>query len=136
MNYQTAIREIFTLLDAVLVPLVSVVNYPDTAEVIPSASLSWARVSLRHVEAEQRTIQYHAQRYENDGMVVIQLFRPTGRGIGSNTLVTPVLDALRAKFTPGGAFFKRVTAAEVGVSAHWYQVNVVAAFEYDSIQNP
>lgn len=136
MNYQQAVREMFTLLNATLAPLVSVVNYPNTAEVIPPGNASWARVSLRHVEAEQRTIVYHAQRYENDGILTIQLFRPSGGGLGSDTLSTPVLKALRAQFTNGGAFFKRVTAAEIGISGQWYQTNVVAQFEYDSVENP
>lgn len=133
---QTAIREIFTLIDTALSGLVAVINYPNRPETKPAASASWARVMLRHVEAGQRTLQAQGQLYENEGIVIVQLFEPSGRGLAQSTLRDPALQAFRAQTTPGLVWFRRVTSAEVGVSDHWFQTNVSAIFSYDTLENP
>lgn len=134
---EQAIREMFQLIDAVLQPLApGFVNYPNTAEKKPAGSLPWARVTLRHVEAEQETLQAQGQLYENEGILIIQLFEPSGRGLAQSTMTTPMLNGLRAKYTPGLVWFRRVTSSEQGISEHWHQTNVSAIFQYHTIENP
>lgn len=133
---EQAIREMFVLIDAALLPLATGgILYPNRPETKPAASLSWARVMLRHVEAEQRTLQAQDQLYENEGIVIVQLFEPSGSGLAKSILTTPMLKALRAKSTPGLVWFRRVTSLEVGISEHWYQTNVSAIFQYDTLEN-
>jgi hypothetical protein len=133
---ETAVREIFTVINAALTSLVTVINFPNRPETKPAASLPWARVMLRHVEAEQRTIQARDQLYENEGIIIVQLFEPSGKGLALLTLPTPMLQAFRATTTPGGVWFRRVTKSEQGISEHWYQTNVSAIFQYDTLENP
>lgn len=134
---EQAIREMFTVIDAALSALATGgIFYPNRPETKPAASLPWARVMLRHVEAEQRTIQAQDQLYENEGIVIVQLFEPSGQGLAKSILTTPMLQALRATTTPGLVWFRRVTSAEQGISEHWYQTNVSAIFQYDTVENP
>ncbi len=132
---QQAIREMFTVVHDAINSLVSVINYPNRPEVKPAASASWARVMLRHVEANQLTLQAQNQTYDNEGILIVQLFEPSGRGLAQDTLSTPMLKALRAKVTPGLVWFRGVTKNEVGISEHWYQTNVSAIFQYDTLEN-
>lgn len=137
MDANQAIREMFTLVSATLTPLVGTfLNFPNRPESKPDGSLPWARVALRHVEAEQRTLQAQGQIWENEGILIVQLFEPSGRGLATDTLSTPLMKALRAHITPGVCWFRRVTRDEKGISEHWHQTNVNAIFEYDSIENP
>jgi hypothetical protein len=136
LTREEAIREMFTLINAVLSPLVTVINYPNRPETKPAASLPWARIMLRHVEAEQQTLQAQDQLYENEGIIIVQLFEPSGKGLAQSTLTTPVLQAFRANSTPGVVWFRRVTASEQGISEHWYQTNVSCVFSYHSLENP
>lgn len=130
---EQAIREMFTLIDSVLQPLCpGFVNYPNMAEKKPGASLPWARVMLRHVEAEQRTIPAIDQLYENEGIIIANLFEPSGRGLATSVLTTPLLKALRGTTTSSGVWFRRVTSSEQGISEHWYQTNVTCIFQYDT----
>jgi hypothetical protein len=134
---EQAIREMFTVIDAALSSLATGgIMYPNRPEAKPAASTPWARVMLRHVEAEQRTIQAQDQLYENEGIVIVQLFEPSGRGLAQSALTTPMLQAFRATTTPGLVWFRRVTASEQGISEHWYQTNVSAIFQYDTVENP
>lgn len=134
---EQAIREIFTVIDAALSALATGgIMYPNRPEVKPAASTPWARVTLRHVEADQRTIQAQDQLWENEGVVIVQLFEPSGRGLAQSILTTPMLQAFRATTTPGLVWFRRVTSSEQGISEHWYQTNVSAIFQYDTVENP
>lgn len=112
--------------------------YPNTNTQLPAASTPWARVELKHVTGNQRTISQPTQLYIQRGTLIVQIFVPSGQGIGSTqqaTLVKLVQDSLRGKATPGGAFFMRVTPAEVGLSDHWYQTNVSCIWQYDEYVN-
>jgi len=135
---EQAVREIFQIVDAALLPLVGAANilYPNRPEAKPAASSAWARVTLRHVEADQRSLQAQDQLYENEGILIVQLFEPSGRGLALSTLTTPMLQALRVTTTPSLVWFRRVTSAEQGISEHWYQTNVSAIFQYDTRENP
>lgn len=134
---QTAIREMFQVIDTALSALATGgILYPDRPEIKPAASAPWARVTLRHVEAGQRTLQAQGQLYENEGILIVQLFEPSGRGLANHVLTQPMLSALRAKVTPGLVWFRRVSEQQVGISEHWYQTNVSAIFQYDTLENP
>lgn len=134
---EAAIREMFQVIDGALSALATGgIFYPNRPEVKPAASQPWARVTLRHVEADQRSLQAQDQLYENEGILIVQLFEPSGRGLAQSIMRTPMLQALRATTTPSLVWFRRVTSAEQGISEHWYQTNVSAIFQYDTRENP
>ena len=135
MNYQQAIRAIIGIIDPVLAPLVSTVIYPNTSTPVPTnGSLSWARVTIQHAQGRQVSIPTENQHFEKTGIVTIQLFQPSGRGLGSNAAVQPCLDIFeQATIWPDGLFYKDVTSSEQGTSGHWYQTNILATFDYHAI---
>lgn len=134
---EAAIREMFQVIDGTLSALATGgILYPNRPETKPAANEPWARVMLRHVEADQRSLVADNQLYENEGILIVQLFEPYGQGLAKSILTTPMLQALRATTTPSLVWFRRVTAAEQGISEHWYQTNVSAIFQYDTRENP
>lgn len=134
MNYTEAIRAMFGLINPVLAPLVSTIIYPNTATPVPTnGSVSWARVTLQHAQGRQRSIPTENQHHQNVGVLTIQLFQPTGRGLAGNVAVPTLLSTLRNSPFMGSLFFKDVTSSEEGTSGHWYQTNILATFDYDSI---
>lgn len=138
MDYQTAIRTMLQIVDPVLAPLVNVVVYPNTATAVPTSpgtAASWARVTVQHSKGRQRSIPTQNQHYNQVGVLTIQLFQPSGRGIGSNTAIQPLLDALINAAPLGALFFKNVTPIEVGTSGPWFATNILAEFDYDTIRN-
>lgn len=139
-SYQTAVRQMLALIQAAWAPTGFPVLYQNVNTQLPASSTPWARVTLTHVTANQRTLNRPTQLYTQNGTIIVQIFVPSGQGIGStqqSTLVELTLNALRGRATLGGAFFMRVHAEEIGLSDHWYQTNVSAAFQYDQyIQSP
>lgn len=134
MNYSEAIRAMFTLINTPLAAALSTVIYPNTATPVPTnGSVSWARVTVQHAQGRQRSIPAENQHHQNVGVLTIQLFQPTGRGLAGNTLVPTLLSTLRNSPFLGSLFFKDVTSSEQGTSGHWYQTNILATFDYDSI---
>lgn len=135
-SYQQAVREILQVVNdawALAAPGLPIL-YQNMNTQLPATSTPWARVTLTHVTGNQRTINQPTQLYTQNGTLIVQVFVPTGQGIGSTVqanLVESMLKALRGKATPGGAFFMRVHAEEIGVSDHWFQTNVSAAWQYD-----
>lgn len=133
-DYQDAIRQILSVIDAAWAPTGHVINYPGKTEAVPSGSSPWARVTVRHTKSEQRSIPRAGQIYTGNGILIVQVFTPLGDGISSTlkaNLVKIVQNALRGQDTPGGLFFMEVTPEEVGQSGHWYQTNVSARWQYD-----
>lgn len=139
-SYQQAVREMLAVFQSAWLPTGFPVVYQNTNTQLPAASTPWARVTLTHVSGVQRSLNRPTQLYKQNGTIIVQIFVPSGQGIGSTqqaTLVELVLNAFRGRATLGGAFFMRVHAEEIGLSDHWYQTNVSAAFQYDQyIQSP
>ncbi len=104
----------------------------------PPEAEPWARFQIRHRDSDQATLGRQGQRrFENRGQVTVQIFAPMtiskDRSL-ANDLTQIVVDAYEGQSTAGGVWFRRVTPREVGrdpAGGPWYQVNVVAAFEYD-----
>lgn len=135
MNYQEAIRAMTTTVNAALLPFVTQARiiYPNTATPVPTdGSVSWARVTIKHVSGEQRSVPQENQHTNSMGTLIIQLFQPSGVGLGSNTSIAPILKSLR-RAAVGSLFFKNVTSEEIGVDGHWFQTNISAIFDYHTI---
>lgn len=108
---------------------------PDPAT--PGArSLTWVRVSVQHLLSEQAALAGadSQRRYERRGLITMQVFTPTGDGLATNdALATQLQEALQGVSSPSGIWFRNARANEVGQSGPWFQTNVLADFEYDSI---
>lgn len=111
------------------------VVYDDVKKDIDTAT-SWARVTIRHNTGFQATLSdaNNAMRYRNLGLLFVQIFTPLGDGQKlSDQLAGIVKAAFQRGQTPGGCWFRNVRVNEIGPSGAWYQLNVVAEFEYDEV---
>ena len=105
--------------------------YWDIAHDPPNAN-SWARVALRHSGGGNDAIGNKL--FRRAGTVTVQLFNRFGEGLSELDALTKVsLDAFQGKSTPGGAWFRNVRSNEVGIDGEWFQVHVLADFEYTEV---
>lgn len=109
--------------------------YDDLGEPqIPKTEKPWARLTIRHNRGEQETLANPlGQRlFSRDGLVTVQIFTPRGEGLTRAYILAKVAaDAFEGQATPNGVWFRSVRLREVGPDGNWYQVNVIADFEYN-----
>lgn len=98
---------------------------------------AWARVQIRHNLGEVAGIGGPAgarQRTRKLGILTVQVFSPLEAGGGltlAENLAKVAKSAFEAVVTTNGVIFRNVRAVEVGEDGPWYQINVIAEFEYD-----
>lgn len=113
------------------------VLYPDVSQEVPSSG-AWARVTVKHSYGEQATLSGETgqRRFRHTGIVTVQIFTPTGDGqVLSDQLVAIAKGAFEGVTTsPGRVMFRNVRVNEVGQQGQWFQVNVLADFEYDEVK--
>jgi hypothetical protein len=109
----------------------------DSAEEPSNTERPWARCTIRHSTADQRTFgEPGGRRFRQFGIVMIQLFAPWRSGRGSNLtqlLAQIVKDAYEGAATQD-VTFRSVRFNEVGRSGPWYQINVIADLEWDELR--
>ena len=111
--------------------------WEDNAQTLPSGDTTWARASVRHFEEGQASLANHGgvRRWRAQGIVFVQIFTPAGEGLArADEISSTIVAGFRGWSSPGGAWFRRPRAEEIGVSGAWMQVNVAVDFEYDEIQ--
>ena len=113
------------------------VLYWDTEGDIPDSG-AWCRVTVRHAEGGQATLSSSTgtRRFRHRGTVIVQIFTPHNEGaMLSDDLTDIVENAYEGTTTsPGRVIFRRVRKQEIGQSGQWFQMNVLADFEYDKIR--
>ena len=111
--------------------------YNDVAQDVPDSG-SWARVTVRHLDGYQATLAgaVGVRRFRHEGVVTVQIFTPFSDGlVESDALAEIAKNAFEGEVTtPGRVIFRRVRLNEVGQTGQWFQVNVLANFEYDEIR--
>ncbi|MCP4897717.1 MAG: hypothetical protein GY906_12155 [bacterium] len=112
------------------------VLYWDLAQDPPPTG-AWARVTVRHSDGNQATLSNSVgqRRFRHEGTVFVQIFTPLDEGLTlADALTSIVKYAFEGEVTsPGRVIFRRVRVNEVGRDGQWFQVNVLADFEYDDI---
>jgi hypothetical protein len=96
----------------------------------------WATAFIRHTQASQRTLadQVGKRRFLKLGTITVQIFVPVGGGLGKAEELSKVAKkAFEGKSTASAVWFRNVKIVEVGIEDPWYQVNVLADFEYDEL---
>lgn len=100
---------------------------------VPKTEKPWTRVTIRHNRGEQETLvnSLGNRLFLRDGLITIQIFTPRGAGLTkAYELAKVAADAFEGKATPKGVWFRSVRLREVGPDGNWFQVNVIADFEY------
>lgn len=110
---------------------------PAPDPVVPSGQ-SWLRVGLRHADGEAVSLGTinGKRRYEQSGILFIQMFTPSGDG---QRLADPLGDFILDIFrtggaTPSGVQFRSARRIEVGKSGAWLLTNCLVDFQYDLIR--
>ena len=113
------------------------VIYGDVVEGVP-ASGAWARIVVRHNTGGAATIggETGNRRFRHAGIVMVQIFTEHADGqVLSDLLAEIANDAFEGEVTsPGRVIFRNVRINEVGLDGQWFQVNVLAEFEYDRVK--
>jgi hypothetical protein len=97
----------------------------------------WARCTIRHSTGGQRTLGGPGgRRFRQFGIVIVQVFAPwrAGRGATLTHLLAQVAKDAYEGVSTRDVWFRNVRLSEVGHSGPWYQVNVVADFEWDEMK--
>lgn len=108
--------------------------YDDRPGEPPKDGKAWARVNIKHTVGQQATIANPIGNslFRRDGIITVQIFTPSGQGLKlADQLAKVVLDALEGQSTPGGVWFRKVRLREVGPDGTWFNLNVLAEFNYD-----
>jgi hypothetical protein len=103
----------------------------------PSVAAPWMRFQIQHVDGEQDSFGLDGEgSFEARGFVTIQLFVPQDQNglISARQLAKVLQRAFRGKTGVGeycGIIFRNARINEVGPEDRWFQINVLANFEYD-----
>lgn len=101
----------------------------------PEGEDPWARVTVRHVTGTQASLAAigGSRRFQRTGIIMVQVFWPLSQAELSNarSLAEVARSAYEGQETSSHVWFRNVRVNEVGPDGPWYQVNVLADFEYD-----
>lgn len=104
----------------------------------PRADRPWARVTIAHNVAPQRTFgEPGSRRFERLGLITVQVFVPLALEDSvalAEALGTIARDAFEGKSTPGGVWFRNARLQEVGPDSPWWQLNIVTDFVYEELK--
>lgn len=96
----------------------------------------YASATLQLVDAMQTTLAPTGmRRFTREGICTIQVFARAGeRGLERvQELCMTALNAFEGK-NVGGVRFVRVSPKDVGLDGAWYQMNVIAVFEFEEVK--
>jgi len=100
---------------------------------VARSDVPWARFSMLHNEAPQRTFGTTA-RFERMGVIIVQVFSPTSFEEGleiAEGLAVVARNAYEGRTTPSGVWFRNSRLQEAGVTKPWWQVNMSTEFTYE-----
>ncbi len=119
-------------------PEVEYQNVKPAKNALSDGNKPWARATVRHATAEQRSMGTTGGRiFTRRGVVTVQIFVPVGKQglVLADRLGKMAADAFEGEETStGDIWFRNVTYREVGVDGNWFQVNALAEFEYDAVK--
>lgn len=113
---------------------------PDPSNAPPPQDAEWIRAAVQHdPEASFQgslSCQHGVRRWRREGQLYVQCFAPLKAGglTRAMEMACAFRDALQGASTPGGVWFRRVTAREVGPHNSLYQANTSARFQYDEVK--
>lgn len=112
----------------------------DNLEPLTTSVAPWARANVAHEGGGQASLSggLGTSRFERTGTFTVSIYTVLGTGtVISDALAKVVSDAMEGKTTADGLiWFRNIQLNEVGHDPDnkWYQVNMLAEFEYDEIK--
>jgi hypothetical protein len=110
---------------------------PNAEPIPPKTPIPWIRVMMRHTGGRQATLanEIGQRRFRRTGVITAQIFAPLGSSLREpERLGILINNALEGASTLHAVFIRNVRMNEIGSDGHWFQVNVDADFEYDSVR--
>lgn len=95
----------------------------------------WAKIAIHHAAGMQAALG--TTRFRRHGMVIIEMFAPSGQGhysSGMDDMIDVAMGAFEGKSTTGGVWFRDVTPREIGPEGPWFQTNIELEFIYDQVR--
>jgi hypothetical protein len=97
--------------------------------------IAWGWANMRHVDGEAVTFGVAGRRFRKSGVMTVQLFGPLTDGMTLlDSILTVVTEALEGTRETDGIWFDNVRVNEVGKDGPWFQSNVLADFQYDTLR--
>lgn len=128
--------------DRILTPLKAVADaaslytiYDDTAKQVPTTTIKWARISVRHRNGSRASLGRAdaKSKHTQSGFVFIEIFTPREDGlVDSDVLSAAFADSLR-NFSDKDVWISDVSEIEMGEDGNWFRSDIVSSFEYDLI---
>lgn len=117
----------------------ALVTWPNVASksVPPAGQTPWARFLLTHTSGRAGGLSGPTGTgiYFREGLITVQYFQALGKGLsGATDPAKTIMDAYEGKTSAGGVIFRNVSTNEIGPDGDFYQVNIVANFEYDEVK--
>ena len=109
----------------------------DDVKFDPPNGQTWLRLSLKMVDGGQAsTGAPGSNKFRKSGILTASVFTPGNQGgIEAMTTAQQVVDIFEAKPRINGVLFTDVRAVTIGPDgAGWYQINVKADFQFDTIK--
>ena len=123
-----------------VIPTVEYQNIEEVNGISPlsTGNVPWVRVKIRHITASQRSFGPVGSRiFTKWGTITIQVFTPKGKQglVLADRLGNVALSAIEGKTTiTGDILFRDAVYREAGVDGSWFQGNITATFEYDTVK--
>ena len=133
-----AILGLFTTAWVAQPPPVPLLLYDDVKQDTPKDGSPWARIQVKHNTGFQATLSGETgnKRFTHEGLITVQIFTKYGSGLKINDIHSQIaIEVFQGKRTAiEGVHFINVRSEEIGQSGDWYQTNVIAEFNYDTIK--
>lgn len=110
---------------------------PNDSPIPPKEQIPWLRVKMVHSGGGQQTLanEIGNRRFNKSGIITVQIFTPLGSSLLEPERLGILLNnALEGASTPHDVRLRNVRMNEIGSDGHWFQINVDADFEYDTIR--
>jgi hypothetical protein len=99
---------------------------------VPATHVGWVRATVLGGEAQQATLgDVGGRRFRVTGVVVVQVFAPTGRGPIAALDLADDVAAVFEGVTTGGVVLGASTISPAGRDGEFFQVNVRTPFYFD-----
>ena len=137
LTYNEAKDEIFSLFKAAWDMTGHPVHWQEVKKSRSKSEDAFAMISIRHAAGFQSTLgsSVGTTRFSRIGFTTIQIFVAAGKGLQEAYVLAKVAsDAFEGVSTPGGVWFRNLRLNEVGKNGQFFQLNVVAEFNYDEIK--
>ena len=109
---------------------------PDNGGDTPTTD-AWARATIRHADAFQSSLTgplEELKRHTQLGVVIIQVYAKTGDASTAAYDAAQIVANAYKKSRGIPVWFRRIRVNEIGMHGPFYQINVLADFEYDDVR--